>query len=200
MPVEVKGLAETQKALRKLEPDLLKEMNKEIRTALKVVVADAKILVQPSVNGLYNWQDKGQESKSRTWRDRAFPKYNANEIRKGLTYTLGKSKRNRFGFTGTYSLLNKSAAGAIIETAGRLNFNGDPASDSNNPRAGAHFNRAIQGSYGSPKRTGKSRFSEGRLMYQAYSNDKGRVTDAVMKAIDKAVNQFLQSTKEGKTA
>ena len=200
MPVEVKGLAETQKALRKFQPDLYKEMNKEIKTAMKIVVSDAKLLVQPSVNGLYNWQDKGQEVKSRTWRDRAFPKYNPDVIRKGLTYSLGKSKRNSYGFSGTYNLLNKSAAGAIIETAGRLNFNGDPASDSNNPRAGAHFNRAIQGSYGSPSRTGKSRFSEGRLMYKAYSQDRGKVQDAVMKAIDKAVNEFANTTKGSKAA
>jgi hypothetical protein len=197
MPIKVEGLAETQRALRKFDPDLYKAMNTEIRGAMKVVVSDARVLVQPSINGLYNWTDKGVTPKSRTYRDRAFPKYNADEVRKGLSYSLGKARRNKYGFSGTYNLLNKSAAGAIVETAGRLNFNGDPASSSNNKRAGAHFNRAIQGTYGGFKQAGSSRYSEGRLMYQAYTNDKGKVTDAVMHAIDKAVKQFAENSKAG---
>lgn len=195
MPVEVKGLTEAKRALKKFEPDLYKAMNKEISTAMKVVITDAKAHVEPSVNGLYNWQNKGTEVKSRTSRTRAFPKYDATEIRKGLTYSLGSSKRNSYGFAGTYKLLNKSAAGAIIETAGRLNFNGDPASQSNNKYAGAHFNRAIQGTYGSFKGTKQSRFSQGRLLWKAYMDDQGKVTDAVLKAIQQATAKLNNKTK-----
>ena len=192
MPVEVKGLVETQRALKKFAPDLYKEMNKEIRVALKVVVDDARSMVQPSVNGLYNWQDKGALVKSRTGRLDAFPKYNEQVIRKGLTYKLGRSKRNSLGFTGTYILLNRSRVGSIVETAGRKNFNGDPRSQSNNPNAGAHFNRAIQSTYGGFKNIGKSRFDSGRLLYKAYYEDQGKVTDAVFKAIGKATSTFKQ--------
>ena len=138
MPVEVKGLVETQKALKKLAPDLYDNMRQEIRVALRTVSNDAKQMVQPAVYGLYNWQATGAEVKSRTSRKEAFPKYDPKVIRKGLTYTLGKSKRNNAGFIAMYSLLNKSRAGSIIETAGRKNFNGDPRSQSNNPNAGAH--------------------------------------------------------------
>lgn len=190
MPVEVKGLVETQRALRKLAPDLYKAMNKEIRIALKVVVNDAKSMVQPNVYGLYNWQDKGNLVKSRTSRDEAFPKYNEQVIRKGLTYKLGRSRRNSLGFTGTYILLNRSRVGSIIETAGRKNFNGDPRSQSNNRNAGAHFNRSIQGTYGGLKNIGKSRFDSGRLLYRAFYEDQGKVTDAVFKAINKAQTEF----------
>lgn len=192
MPVEVKGLVETQRALRKFAPDLYKEMNKEIRVALKVVVDDARSMVQPSVNGLYNWQDKGTLVKSRTGRLEAFPKYNEQVIRKGLTYKLGRSKRNSLGFTGTYILLNRSRVGSIVETAGRKNFNGDPRSQSNNPNAGAHFNRGIQSTYGGFKNIGKSRFDSGRLLYKAYYEDQGKVTDAVFKAIGKATSTYKQ--------
>ena len=192
MPVEVKGLVETQRALRKFAPDLYKEMNKEIRVALKVVIDDARSMVQPSVNGLYNWQDKGTLVKSRTGRLEAFPKYNEQVIRKGLTYKLGRSKRNSLGFTGTYILLNRSRVGSIVETAGRKNFNGDPRSQSNNPNAGAHFNRGIQSTYGGFKNIGKSRFDSGRLLYKAYYEDQGKVTDAVFKAIGKATSTYKQ--------
>ncbi len=195
MPVEVKGLVETQKALRKLAPDLYLEMRKEIRVALKVVSDDARSMVQPAVYGLYNWQASGAQVKSRTGRERAFPKYDPKVIRKGLTYTLGKGRRNSAGFVGLYSLLNKSAAGAIIETAGRLNFNGDSDSQSNNPNAGAHFNRAIQGTYGGFGKSGSRREDRGRLIHKAYEKDQGKVTDAVFKAIAKAEHKFMTTTK-----
>ena len=38
MPIEVKGLIETRSALKHLAPDLYKEMNLEIKQALKEVI------------------------------------------------------------------------------------------------------------------------------------------------------------------
>ena len=196
MPVEVKGLVETQKALKKLAPDLYDNMRQEIRVALRTVSNDAKQMVQPAVYGLYNWQTTGAEVKSRTSRKEAFPKYDPKVIRKGLTYTLGRSKRNNAGFIAMYSLLNKSRAGSIIETAGRKNFNGDPRSQSNNPNAGAHFNRAIQGTYGGFGKVGKSRMDQGRLLFKAVENDQGKVYDAVFKAIAKAEHLFMTTSAD----
>jgi hypothetical protein len=199
MPVEVKGLVETQRALKKFAPDLYKEMNKEIRVALKVVVDDARSMVQPSVNGLYNWQDQGKTVVSRRKAKtmlapnlEAFPKYNPMVIRKGLTYSLARGKRNSAGFVSFYRLLNKSRAGSIIETAGRKNFNGAANSQSNNPNAGAHFNRGIQSTYGGFKSIGNRPQDRGRLLYAAYYRDQGKVTDAVFKAIGKATSTFKQ--------
>ena len=197
MPVEVKGLIETQRALKAYAPDLLKEMRGEIRDALKVVVADARNSVTPNVNGLYNWQDKGNVVVSRTKAKtafapnlRAFPKYNQMVIRKGLTYSVGTSRRNSAGYVGIYRLLNKSAVGAIIETAGRKNFNGASDSQSNNRNAGAHFNRSIQGTYGGFKSIGSRDVDKGRLLYAAYFRDQGKVTNAVFAAISKTQVKF----------
>ena len=91
---------------------------------------------------------------------------------------------------GIYRLLNRSAAGAIIETAGRKNFNGASDSQSNNPQAGAHFNRSIQGTYGGFKSIGNRREDKGRLLYAAFYKDQGKVIDAVFKAINKADSTF----------
>lgn len=198
MPVAVSGLAETRKALRQLAPDIYKNMNKEIGAAMRVVVKDARGMVQPSVNGLYNWQDKGTLVKSRTSRDRAFPKYNAQVIKKGLTYSLGQSKKNKSGFVSLYRLLNKSAAGSIIETAGRLNFNGDSDSQSNNPRAGSHFNRAIQSTYGGFAVVGKGKYNNGRLMAKAIVNNEGKAQAAIFAALDKASRDFKARTSNVK--
>jgi hypothetical protein len=154
-------------------------------------------MVTPNVIGLYNWQDQGREVKSRTKAKtplapnlRAFPKYNPLVIRKGLTFSLAASRRNSAGFVGIYRLLNRSAAGAIIETAGRKNFNGASDSQSNNPQAGAHFNRSIQGTYGGFKSIGNRREDKGRLLYAAFYKDQGKVIDAVFKAINKADSTF----------
>lgn len=195
MPVKVSGLVETRKALKKLAPDLYQQMNNEIRDALKVVQKDTKNLVQPNVTGLYNWQDKGVVVKSRTSRERAFPKYNPQVIKRGITYSLAMQKRNSAGFVGMYTLFNKSAAGAIIETAGRKNFNGDSRSQSNNPNAGAHFNRAIQSTYGGLKQVGQRREDRGRLLLRAVYEDQGKLQDAVFKAIAKAEHLFNTTTK-----
>ena len=200
MPVTVSGLAETRKALRQLAPDIYKNMNKEIGAAMRVVVKDARGMVQPSVNGLYNWQDKGTLVKSRSSRERAFPKYNSQVIKKGLTYSLGQSKKNKAGFVSLYRLLNKSAAGSIIETAGRLNFNGDRDSQSNNPNAGAHFNRAIQSTYGGFATVGKGKYNNGRLMAKAIVNNEGKAQAAIFAALDKASKEFKARTSNVKAS
>ena len=195
MPVEVKGIVEAQKALKQFAPDLYKEMNKEIRSAMRKVVDDARGMVQPNVYQLESWQDKGKPVVSRTGRKLGFPRYNEALIKKGLTYSLGRSRRNSAGFVNVYRLLNRSRVGAIIETAGRANFNGDPKSESNNPNAGAHFNRAIQGTYGGFKSIGSRRVDRGRLLFAAFYKDQGQVTNATFKAINTAIAKFNSSTK-----
>jgi|NOAtaT_6_FD_contig_101_1421883_length_6984_multi_6_in_0_out_0_3 hypothetical protein len=147
MPVEVKGIVEAQKALKKFAPDLYKEMNKEIRAAMRVVVDDARSKVPNQIDGLSGWQDQGKEVVSRTaGKVRGFPKYNPDIIRKGLTYSLGRSRRNYSGFVNTYRLLNRSAAGAIYETAGRKNPQGRTPIASVNQQ-GFEYLQGYEGTY-----------------------------------------------------
>ena len=204
MPVVVEGVPELKKALRKFAPDLLKEMNAEIKVALKEVVKDAQAKVPGQApGGLYNWNDNGMEAQSRTSRERGFPKYNGRVIRKGLTYSIGRQKRNRQGFASLYSLLNKSAVGAIVETAGRLNkFGREQAGNrnsknnklygsSNNPQAGYDFVMSMNG-VGPLKQYDKFNRGKGRLLYAAYAENNGKALDATFKAIDKAARLFKQ--------
>lgn len=189
------GVIELKKALKQYSPDLLKEMNGEIRTALKEVTDAAKAKVPGSApGGLYNWQDDGRESKSRTSRERPFPKYNSLIVRRGLTYSLGTSRPNSRGFSALYSLLNKSAVGAIIETAGRKNPYGSKDSQSNNPNAGRRFVAGMSG-VGSLKQYSNSQMSRGRLLFAAYVENQGKALDAVMKAIDKTAKKFNERSR-----
>jgi flagellar hook-basal body complex protein FliE len=193
MPVEVKGANEFRKALRKFDPDLYKAMNDEIKVVLKDVVADAKSNVpQTFLSGAL---DTGSERASRTSRSRAFPVYNATVIRKGLTYSMGKQKRNRSGWASLYTMLNKSAIGAIVETAGRKHPNGDPESKSNNPNAGRQFIQELEQEYGGLKQVGKGAKQRGRLIFSAVEKNQGKAVDAIMTAIEKAKRQFETRTK-----
>lgn len=209
MPVVVSGIPELRKALKEFAPDLRKEMDKEIRTALKEVVSAARAKVPGSPPGnLYAWADNGKESKSRTSRFRAFPKYNAGEIRRGLTYSMGRTKRNKYGFAGLYSLFNKDAAGTVVELAGRVHPYGrkqkagrrfgESYKDigmSNNPDAGRRFTLAMNEL--PLKQFDKNERNRGRLLYAAYAENQGKALSSVFKALNKAIRLFEQRSYNG---
>lgn len=190
MPVVVEGIVGLKKALAKLAPDIKKEMDAEIRAALKPIIEDARSKVPASApGGLYNYNYPGYERKSRTGRERGFPSYDSKAVRKGLTYTLATRRINK-GFVSLFSLLNKSATGAIIETAGRANPGGSPRSKSNNPDAGRRFIGAMNQVGGLVDYAGRGKESTGRLLYAAYARNQGKALDATMKAIEKAKATF----------
>jgi hypothetical protein len=190
MPIAVEGVNEVKRALRKFDPDLFKELNKEVGTSLKAISNSAKLEV-PN-NFLSGAMDMGAERQSRTSRSRAFPVYNSSSIRKGLTYSLARKKGNSSGWTAAYSLLNKSHMGAIVEIAGTKNPYGDPRSQSNNPQAGRQFIEGLNRDVGSIKSVGKGR---GRLMYEALYKDQGKARDAIIKAIETAATKYKAATR-----
>ena len=191
MPTVVKGVTEARRVLAKVSPELYKQMNARITVGLKDVQNLARSEVADNIFGLSRFTDTGVVRESRTSRARAFPMYNAALVRKGLTYSIGKQKRTNNGFTALYSMLNKSAAGAIIETAGRLNPYGDENSQSNNTDAGAHFINAITGTFGELQQTGKTRKTQGRLMGDAVSQRKAKLTHEILRSIDDTI-ELLQ--------
>lgn len=192
MPVAVKGIVELRKALRKFDPDLYKSLKREVAPVMKDLTNKSKSRVPNTF--LSGAMDDGRERVSRTSRARAFPTYNATVIRKGLTYSIGKQKRNKSGWSSLFTLLNKSAIGAIVETAGRKHPYGDPQSQSNNPDAGRQFIQELQQSYGSLKQVGKGAKQRGRLIFATVEENQGKAVDAIMVALDKAKKQFEKST------
>lgn len=193
MPVVIEGVVGLRKALNKLAPDIKKELDKELREALKPIIADARSKV-PSVapGGLINWNHPGYERKSRTSRNRAFPSYDAKAVRKGLVYSVSPSRMKNSGFVSLFSLLNRSATGAIIETSGRANPQGDSRSQSNNPSAGSRFIGAMNGVGGLVDYSGRGKNSTGRLLYAAYARNQGRALNAILQAINTAQNNLVK--------
>jgi hypothetical protein len=188
MPQVVKGVADARRVLKKVDPELYKQMNARITGALKGIRDLARSEVPETIFGLRNFTDNGQQRVSRTNRARAFPSYDGGLVRTGLTYSIGKKKATNNGFSALYSMLNKNPAGAIVETAGRLNPYGDPNSQSNNPNAGNHFINAITGTFGALEQTGKSDKTKGRLMGAAVVARKAAVTHEILKSIQDAID------------
>ena len=192
MPVRVTGLIALRKALNAYAPDLAKELTAEITQSLKVIQKSARGFVpDKSPGGLYNWNENrsgkkitAKTSMFRTFntegRVRMFPLYDAATVKRGIVYRTGYGKPNSRGFRSLFRVRNNSAAGAIYETAGRKNPNGDPKSKSNNPNAGARF--VQQGALYGRKKAGQD--MRGRLIFRAWEQDQGKQLDSIMKAIE----------------
>ena len=190
MPVEVKGVMALRKALNAYAPDLAKELTTEITKSLKVIQKSARGFVPNNApGGLYNWQFDAsrkitaQNSMFKTFnakgRVRFFPLYNATEIKRGIVYRTGYSKPNSKGFRSLFRVKNMSAAGAIYETAGRINPSGVTPQ-------GARF--VQQGPIYGRKRNGQD--MRGRVLYRAWEQDEGRSTVAIFKAIEQTRLKF----------
>jgi hypothetical protein len=215
MPVEIQGALELRKALNEYAPELAKETQKEIAGHLRKVVNRARGFV-PSESPLSGWANDVGE-----WSYRAF---DANAMKKGLGYSTAASKPNRRGFRTLAQIFNKSAAGAIYETAGRKNPQGQPPqrkvtgwtggafgkgtigtvwesgkkiNKSANPNAGRQFIDALPPLIDSQQSSSagrRTRKTKGRLMFRAWAEDQGRTTAAVVKAIQNANNKVIVKT------
>lgn len=198
MPVDVKGVKETIKALRKFDPELLKEMNSEIKSVMVPLRDKARGYAPSPVPGnLYGWNENtvgkkitAKNSAFRTFntegRLRLFPLYDYETVKKGIYYSQAPSKRNKNGWRALYFVANRSAAGAIYETAGRAEETSRKGYRSNNPEAGEHFVRRMGPLYGDtqPER--------GRMIFRAWQEDQGKAQDAVVNAITKTIEAFNQ--------
>jgi len=210
MPVELDNAVALSKALKEYAPELAKETQKEIAGHLRKVVNQAKGFV-PSDSPLSGWGNA-----TGIWEYRAF---NAGLIKKGLGYSTTPTKPNKRGFRSLATIFNKSASGAIYETAGRKNPNGLPPAQrvkkyrngkfitewqsdktvnkSANPNAGKQFIGALpplvdsQQSNSAGRRTRKTK---GRLLFRAWANDQGKTTAAVVKAIQASNEKVVKKS------
>lgn len=205
MPTELKGVRQLRKTLRKFEPDLSKALQQQMTAALKPIVVKARGFI-PAQSPLSKWEP-------RSFTEGRFPFYDAKIMKRGISYKTSPTKPDRHGFSYAASIHNKTASGAIFETAGRKNPAGQPRSPlpkgmketrkrynrSNNPRAGEQFIDALNRE--SPLAQGSTRFSRpgsgrrgrkmmGRAIFRAWSQDQGQANTAVLNAIKDSAYKF----------
>jgi hypothetical protein len=198
MPVSLDGVKETIRSLRKIDPELLKEMNKEIRAVMVPLRDKARGYAPSPVPGnLYGWNENtvgkkitARNSAFRTFntegRLRLFPLYDHATVVKGIYYSQAPSKRNKNGWRALYFVGNRSAAGSIYETAGRANEPSNKGYRSNNPNAGEHFVNRMGPLYGDKQS------ERGRMIFRAWKEDEGKAELAVVTAITNTINAFNQ--------
>ena len=201
MPVELKGALATVKAMRKFDPDLLKEMNKEIRAVMVPLRDKARgYAPSPQPDNLYGWAEgsigKKITSRNSAFRQfntegrlRLFPLYDHATVVAGIKYSQSPSRRNRSGFRALYFIYNASAAGGIYETAGRATEPSQKGYRSNNPDAGKHFVSRMGSLYGDKQK------ERGRMIFRAAYEDRGKAQDAVILAISTAIYKFSKINK-----
>ena len=171
MPTSVKGASNLRKALKNFTPDLAKETTKEIGNFLKPVVKKARGYVPANSEVPSGWLVGNQKGK---WERVAFDSVLA---KRGIGYKTTPSKANRSGFRALVSILNKTAAGAIYETAGRKT-------------AGGNFTPRLGGEL-----VGSGQKMQGRAMFRAWSEDQGRAKGHVLQAIFTSADKFNRTAK-----
>jgi hypothetical protein len=218
MPVELKGADNLRKALREFEPDLAKATTKQMAAALKPITNKARGFMPATGSMLSGWTSASSSTETTNYRH--FPKYDQTEAKRGVKYSTSPSKPNKRGFVSLARIVNTSAGGAIYETAGRKNANGQPSQASTrgvfsdyidtsnkvnkslNPNAGKQF-IARANSLGAlvnarPRQQGQAgratRKMTGRVIFRAFAEDQGRVTAAVVKAISNSAIEFKAKT------
>ena len=194
MPVVVQGTGELLKALRAFEPDLAKNLNKEIRAAMTPVQKKAQGYVPDGMAGLSNWmfQTSGSKINAQTsaFAVRSFPKFNAGIVKRGIRISVGKQKKNSKGFISFYRITNISAAGQIMEMAGRVNPDGrDKPPSHRSKQTGDWFIHHLHGQL-----VGQDKH-RGRILFRAAEENQGRVTGKIMKALDTTLVEFSRRAK-----
>ena len=171
MPTKIVGATDLRKALKQFTPDLAKETTKEIGNFLKPVVKNALWFILSNDQIPSGWLVANQKGK---WERVGF---NAAIARRGIGFKTTPSKPNRRGFKSLVSILNKTAAGAIYETAGRKSG------------VTGRFTPRLQGTL-----VGEGQKMQGRAMFKAYAQDQGKAKGAVLQAIFNSAAKFKAQT------
>jgi hypothetical protein len=124
MPTELEGAVQLRVALKRFAPDLSKATQEEMAAALKTITSVARGYVPNDGQVLSGWSKNLSGAENLAYRP--FPKFNSALAKAGITYSTSPSKPNKNGFVALARIINKSAGGAIYETAGRKNAQGQP--------------------------------------------------------------------------
>lgn len=218
MPTEVQGGAELLRALREYTPDLAKQTKRELAAVLKPMTTKARGFLPANASLLSGWTNAASSENTTNYRH--FPKYDAGVAKRGVNYSVSPSKPNRAGFSSLAAIVNSSAGGAIYETAGRKNPQGQPVfkrtkftpasyreeghgyNKSLNPNAGKQFiaRANATGKLTNARPTGQvgraTRKLTGRVIFRAFAEDQGKAVGATVKALEKAKMNFEHTTKK----
>lgn len=177
--VEIFGLQATKRLMRELEPDLLKQMNKEIREGLAPVAARAKTLI-PTGPPISGWGASVFRAESRSkyspWGSRwnySRLEWDSARARRGIVIRQGGGRRRGVAARAAWQIRSNDPAAAVFELMGRGKSNVSMV-----------------------RNVGRRFPADGRALYKAYDNLGGddrfeRLTVDTIRRFEKVFNARL---------
>jgi len=176
------GIKETQDALKQFDKAAARKFNKVINDALTSAERSADNLVVQFTNPVYGTPMRGWRKTSaanpRTRGGAGWPAWDVSTIQAGITKSRAQGKVRGDYTTSAGALVNKSAAGAIFEVAGRT-----PGSARKN-----QFIRYLSNSFGKAS----------RLIWAVVDKDKEAIQKRVAAALEDA-KKTLQTNLNGRS-
>lgn len=170
------GIKETVDALKEFDKAAVRKFNKVINTELAGAERDAHGIVRGISNSqtdtpMSGWRTYNAANPRRSSRGGAgWPGWNSGEVIAGIRKSKAQGKVRRDYTTSAGALINKSAAGAIFEIAGR--------------KSGGTIARSSGGQF---MRTLSARFKPAsRLIWRVVDKDRAKIEANVKKALDEA--------------
>lgn len=162
------GIKETLDALKSFDQDAVKRFNKVINNELAGAERNARNIISedPPMSG---W-NKLDAAKGKTRGGQGWPGWNAGEIKSKITKTKAQGKVRGDYTTSAGSLLNKSAAGAIFEVAGRK------TKATAGRTSSAQFLRNLGNRFGKAS----------RVVWRVVDKDRARIEANVARALEEA--------------
>ena len=170
------GIKETVDALKEFDKSAVRKFNKVINTELANAERDAHGIVRGIGNSqtdtpMSGWRSYDAANPQRSSRGGAgWPAWNTGTVIAGIRKTKAQGKVRRDYTTSAGALVNKSAAGAIFEIAGRK------SGGSSGRSQGQQFMRTLS-----------ARFKPAsRLIWRVVDKDRAKIEANVKQALDEA--------------
>lgn len=174
------GIKETLDALKEFDKSAVRKFNKVINSELSKAELDARNIVTGISNGRTNtpmsgWRTYDAANPRRSTRGGAgWPAWNTSVVVAGIRKTKAQGKVRGDYTTSAGALINKSAAGAIFEVAGRK------SGGSSARTSGAQFMRTLS-----------ARFKPAsRLVWRVVDRDRAKIEGNVKRALDEAKSEL----------
>lgn len=170
------GIKETVDALKQFDKSAVRKFNKVINTELANAERDAHGIVRGIGNGktdtpMSGWRPYNAANPRRSSRGGAgWPAWNTGEVVAGIRKTKAQGKVRRDFTTSAGALINKSAAGAIFEVAGRITKATAARTQSD------QFLRTLDGRFKPAS----------RLVWRVVDKDRAKIQANVEKALNEA--------------
>lgn len=170
------GIKETVDALKEFDKAAVRKFNKVINNALTEAERDAHNIARGIGNGrtdtpMSGWRTYDAANPRRATRGGAgWPAWNTGVVVQGIRKTKAQGKVRRDYTTSAGALINKSAAGAIFEVAGRKTSATAARTQSD------QFLRTLDGRFKPAS----------RLIWRVVDKDRARIEADVKRALDEA--------------